>query len=137
MAALIAALAIPTAFAQMGQGMGMGAYNPSSVTTVKGVVQDVQEGAMHEGQKGRMGGMGTHLVIKTDKETLTVMVGPSRYLAQKNFSFAKGDQIEVTGSKVKYGGSDAIIAREIKKGDKMLTLRDEKGIPEWSMGRQP
>jgi DNA/RNA endonuclease YhcR with UshA esterase domain len=65
-----------------------------------------------------------------------VLVGPSSFLQEKNFSFAKGDQIEVTGSKVKYGTSDAIIAREIKKGDKVLTLRNEKGVPEWSMGRQ-
>lgn len=148
-------LVIPSAFAQMGQGMsqgtghgqgmgpamgqGMGHYDPSRVITVKGVVQDVQEGTMQRGQKGQpsgMGGMGTHLVIKTDKESLTVLVGPSSFLAQKNFSFAKGDQIEITGSKVKFGGSDAIIAREIKKGDKTLTLRDEKGVPEWSMGKR-
>jgi hypothetical protein len=43
----------------------------------------------------------------------------------------------VTGSKVKYDGGDALVAREIKKGDKVLTLRDEKGNPAWSMGRRP
>ena len=145
--ALAAILTIPLAFAQtgpgkgqgMGQGMGIANYDPSSVTTVRGAVLEVQEGAMQSGQKGEMKGMGhmgTHLVVKTDKESLTVLVGPSSFLQEKNFSFAKGDQIEVTGSKVKYGDSDAIIAREIKKGDKVLMLRNEKGVPEWSMGRQ-
>ena len=53
-----------------------------------------------------------------------------------NFALAKDDQIEVTGSRVKYGDSDAIIAREIRKGSTVLTLRDEKGIPEWGMRHQ-
>jgi DNA/RNA endonuclease YhcR with UshA esterase domain len=140
--ALIALAMVTASFgmAQMGQGMGqgmrMGAYDASSVVTVKGTIQDVQEGTMQRGQKSNTGHMGTHLVLKTDKETLTVMVGPSAFLTEKNFSFAKDDQIEVTGSKVKYGDSDAIIAREIKKGDKVLTLRDEKGVPLWSTGRR-
>lgn len=141
--ALAAILVIPSGLAQMsqgqGQGMGMANYDPSSVITVKGAVQEVQENTMHHGQKDQMSGMGqmgTHLVIKTDNETLYVMVGPSSFLQQKNVTFAKGDQIEVTGSKVKFGGSETIIAREIKKGDKVLTLRNEKGVPEWSMGRQ-
>ena len=95
---------------------------------------------MQSGQMGQMQGMGhmgLHLVLKTDKETLTVLVGPSSFVKEKNFTFAKGDQVEVTGSKVKYNDTDAVIARAIKKGDKTLTLRDEKGVPEWSKGRHP
>ncbi len=143
--ALTALLIVPPLVAQagqgmgqgMGQGVGMGQYDPSSVVTVKGTVQDVQTGMMQGAQGSHMKGMGgTHLVLKTDKGTLTVMVGPSSFLQQRNFALAKGDQIEVTGSKVKFAGSDAIIAREIKKGDQVLTLRDQKGVPEWSMGRQ-
>lgn len=94
---------------------------------------------MQSGQMGQMKGMehmGMHLVVKTESETLTVLIGPSSFVKEKNFTFAKGDQIEVTGSKVKYDDKDAVIARDIKKGDKTLTLRNEKGIPEWSMGHQ-
>ena len=29
-------------------------------------------------------------------------------------------------------GEDVVIAREIKKGDQVLTLRDAKGFPLWS-----
>lgn len=120
---------------QMGQGMGMH-YDPSTLVTVKGTVQDVQQGTAPAGHQ-QMGGMGVHLVLKTDKETETILVGPQGFLTQKNFSFSNGDQIEVTGSKVKYGNTEAIIAREIKKGDKTLTLRNEQGIPLWSgRGRQ-
>ena len=142
MAALTAMVLASGAAAQMGQGngqgMGMGPrhYDPSTVVTVKGTVQDLQSNAVAQGHNGRMGGTGTHLVLKTDKESMTVLVGPSSFLTEKNFSLAKGDKIEVTGSKVKYGGSDAIIAREIKKGDAVLTLRNEQGVPQWSMGPQ-
>lgn len=121
----------------MGQGMHMPKYDPSTVATVKGTVEEVQEGMMQSGQMGQMKGMGhmgLHLILKTDKESLTVLVGPAGFVKDKGFSFAKGDQIEVTGSRVKYNDRDAVIAREIKKGDKTLTLRDEKGIPEWSRG---
>jgi DNA/RNA endonuclease YhcR with UshA esterase domain len=80
--------------------------------------------------------MGLHLTLKTDTGSLNVLVGPARFVKEKNFTFVKSDQLEVTGSKVKFNGSDAIIAREIKKGDKTLTLRDEKGVPAWPMGRR-
>ncbi len=130
-------------FAQMGMGGGMGQgmhmpkYDPATAVTVQGTVQEVQEEMMQSGQKGQMQGMGhmgLHLVLKTDKETVTVLVGPSSFVKEKNFTFAKGDPIEVTGSKVKYNDSDALIAREIKKEGKTLTLRDEKGFPAWSKG---
>ena len=33
-------------------------------------------------------------------------------------------------------GSEAIIAREVKKGGETLVLRDAQGIPQWSRGRR-
>lgn len=52
------------------------------------------------------------------------------------FSFRPGDEVEVLGSKVKLGNSEAVIAREIKKEDKRLMLRDAQGIPQWAGGRR-
>lgn len=82
-----------------------------------------------------MGWNGTHLVVSFDTETLTVHVGPSNYLVQQGFSFAAGDQVEVTGARIKFEGSDVLIAREIRKGDKVLTLRNSQGIPAWSRNK--
>ena len=70
------------------------------------------------------------------QETLEVRLGPTTFLEKEKFTFAKGDQIEVTGSKVKIEGADALIAREVKKGGKTLTLRDAQGVPAWSGGRR-
>jgi hypothetical protein len=38
----------------------------------------------------------------------------------------------VVGSKVTMAGQEVVIAREIKKGDQVLTLRDAKGVPLWA-----
>lgn len=124
-------LAFPaTALAQgQGRGMGMPNYNPQTEVSVKGTVEDVQQ------QQGRHGWMGTHLLLKTDSGTMDVHVGPSAYITENHFSFAKGDAIEVIGSKVTIQDKEALLARQIVKEGKTLVLRNAQGIPEWSGGR--
>jgi hypothetical protein len=46
-------------------------------------------------------------------------------------TFSKGDEIALTGSKVKQEGADLILAREVVKGTDTLLLRDDKGRPVW------
>ncbi|HVC20990.1 MAG TPA: hypothetical protein VNE16_12990 [Vicinamibacterales bacterium] len=114
----------------MGRGMGMGMprYDKSQEVTVKGTVEDVVQ------QTGRMmgGASGTHLMLKTETETLEVLVGPTRYLESHKISFKKGDEIEVTGARTTFGGNKALLAREIKMGDQVITLRNAEGIPVWA-----
>ena len=50
--------------------------------------------------------------------------------------FSKGDEIAVTGSKVKQDGADVVLAREVVKGNDTLVLRDDKGNPVWSWRRR-
>jgi len=130
--ALLGLLALPFAYAQRGPGQGQRAriYNPANETTVKGTVEDVKT------VTGRRGWSGTHLTLKTADKTFDVHLGPSSFLKEKGVSFAKGDQIEVTGATAEVRGSEALIAREVKKDGKTLTLRDAQGIPKWSRGRR-
>ena len=144
--AAIALFTPPRTMAQMGGGPGSGRsmhgplYDPASETTVKGTVKEVQQltGKPIPGSSGTMSGTcprgwsGTHLTLTTDQGTLIVHVGPTAYLTSKNFSIAKGDELTITGSEVQYQGSDFLIAREIIKGGRTLTLRDTKGFPLWS-----
>ncbi|MHB8484307.1 MAG: hypothetical protein ACYDCM_01050 [Candidatus Acidiferrales bacterium] len=123
-------LAIPSFAQTTARRKSVPVYDPATEVTMKGTVEAVKQLA------GPRGWAGTHLGLKTDAETLDVHVGPSWFLAQSKISFAKGDQIEVTGSKVKFENSDAVIAREIKKGDKTITLRNAQGIPAWSGGHR-
>lgn len=140
------------ATAQMGNGPGQGGsrsmrgpmYNVSTETTVKGTVEEVQQltGKPSGVPAGNMWGncprewAGTHINLTTDQGPLIVHVGPSAYLANNNFTIARGDQLSITGSKVQYQGSDFLIAREITKGDQVVTLRDAKGFPLWSGQRR-
>ena len=76
--------------------------------------------------------MGTHLTLKTADSTIEVVLGPSSFISGRGFSFTKGDEVEVTGSRVTMAGTESLIAREVVKGGKTLTLRDKTGKPEWS-----
>lgn len=129
MVTLSMAVSIGYAQRRKGQMHGMPRYDTATEVTLRGTITKV------ETHKGRMEWEGTHLVVSFDAETLTVHVGPSNYLTQQEFSFVSGDQIEVTGSRIKLEGTDVLIAREIKKGEKVLTLRNSQGIPAWSRNR--
>jgi len=109
-------------------------YNQNTETTIKGTVEQVKTaylpggGASAQARKEFRGPI--YLNLKTDSGAFSVYLGPSSFLESKSFKFAKGDQIEVTGSKVT--NKDAIIAREVKRGDQVLILRNAQGIPQWS-----
>ena len=125
----LAVMTMPLLAQGGGPGKGMRNYDPKTEVTVQGTIEDVQQ------QSGKTGWSGTHLLLKTDAATLDVHVGPSSYISKKQFTFAKGDTIEVVGSKVAISGKEALLAREITKNGKTLVLRNAEGIPEWSGGR--
>jgi hypothetical protein len=123
-------LAVPVLMAQAGMGGGRdrGArnYNPATEVTVKGAVEEVTQ------TTGRRGWAGIHLTLKADEGAYDVHVGPASYISAQQFAFAKGDSVEVIGSKTNVGGTEVLIARQITKDGKTLTLRDERGFPKWS-----
>jgi hypothetical protein len=130
--AIVLSLVTGTAYTQKrnGQSNAMPRYNTATEVSLKGIVASV------ETHTGKMGWNGTHLLVSFGGEILPVHVGPSNYLAQQGFSFAAGDEVEVTGSRVKFEGSDVLIAREIRRGEKVLTLRNSEGIPVWSKSKR-
>ena len=73
---------------------------------------------------------GVHLLVKTNKETVEVHLGPSWYLENRDFKVAPKDQIAILGSRINFDG-EAIIARQITKGENTLILRDRNGYPLW------
>ena len=79
---------------------------------------------------------GVHVMLKTDKETISVQLGPEWYIERLDTKIVKGDTIEVKGSRVMFADKPAIIAAEVKKGDSTLVLRDVSGIPAWAGWRR-
>jgi hypothetical protein len=123
-------LALPAVAQGPGRQGGARHYNPATEVREKGTVEDVRQAV------GDRGWSGTHILLKTDKEDLDVHLGPTAFVTQSGFNFAKGDQIEVLGSRVRVGATDALLAREVAKDGKTLVLRDASGIPKWSRGRR-
>ncbi len=72
-----------------------------------------------------------HLLVKTDAGTTDVYLCPKSFLDDMGVTFTKGDQIVLTGSKVKQGDADLVLAREVVRGTDDLVLRDGKGNPVW------
>lgn len=117
-------------------GWGMGSayqrmYNPQTVETISGTVESVDKFTPMRGM-----GYGIHLMVKTDKGIIPVHLGPGWYIERQAMKFAKGDKVEVKGSRVTFNGKPAIIAQEVKKDDGTLILRDDTGTPEWAAWRK-
>ena len=73
----------------------------------------------------------TELIIKSGADKLHIYVSPKPFQEEIGVSFAKGDRVTVTGSKVKQEASEVILARELVKGTDTLMFRDNKGNPVW------
>jgi hypothetical protein len=71
------------------------------------------------------------LIIKNGDDKINLYVCPKPFEDEMSIGFTKGDQITVTGSKVKHEGGDVILVRELVKGDDTLVFRDAKGAPVW------
>lgn len=130
------------AFAQMGMkwkgggGWGMTGpygrlYDPKTVETISGEVVKVERITPMKGMS-----YGVVLMVKTEKETIPVHLGPAWYIENQDVKIEPKEKVEVTGSRITFQGKPAIIAAEIKKGDEVFKLRDENGFPVWSGWRR-
>jgi hypothetical protein len=142
-AAIVLLFAATNAFAQRGPGMwrGSGGWGPGSqynrmydskaVETITGEVTSVDRITPVKGMSG-----GIHMNVKTDKETISVHLGPAWYLENQDVKIETKDKVEVKGARTTFAGKPAIIAAEVKKGDEVLKLRDDNGFPVWSGWRR-
>lgn len=106
-------------------------YDPKAVETISGEVTKVDRITPAKGMTG-----GVHMLVKTDKETVSVHLGPSWYIENQDVKIEPKDKVEVKGSRVTFGGKPALIASEVRKGNEVLTLRDEAGFPAWMAWRR-
>jgi hypothetical protein len=101
-------------------------YDLGTEAKMKGTVQDLK---LPEKGKEKEGAL---LILKTADATVDVYLCPKSYLDDMGSTLAKGDEVNLTGSKVKQDGTDLILAREVVKGTDTLVLRDDKGKPVWN-----
>jgi hypothetical protein len=103
---------------------GRAVWDASAVTQVQGKVEEVQA----VGPAGH----GTHLVLSVGSDRLEVMVGPSGWLSEQGMTIEKGDDLEVKGARLDRRGTTVMVAQELSKGDRTVTLRDADGTPRWA-----
>jgi hypothetical protein len=104
---------------------GLPKYDLHTETKIKGVVDAVN--LLSVGTRKDF----TELVIKSGDDSSHIYLCPKPFEEEMGISFTKGDQIAVTGSKVKQDTVDVILARELVKGSDTLMFRDDKGKPVW------
>ena len=105
-------------------------YDSATTVDMMTVVADVREVPRGNPLSG------SHLMVRLDSaketsETIDVYLGPANYLKDFEVTFAKGNRVQVIGSKVKYGGAPVVLARQVRRESTTLYLRDENGTPYW------
>jgi hypothetical protein len=101
-------------------------YDLQSETKMKGIVDEVKLPAKGSEKDA------AHLLVKSGADVIDIYLCPKSFLDDMGVTFSKGDEIALTGSKVKAEGADLILAREVVKGNDTVVLRDGKGDPVWS-----
>ena len=123
--ALFCGVSTTSILAQHAQGSSSPKYDAQTETKMRGTVDDVR---LPSSAKEIV-----YLQLKTEAgASVEVYVCPKSFLDEMGVAFAKGDQIDLSGSKVKQGDGDLILAREIVKKSDTLVLRDDKGKPVWN-----
>jgi hypothetical protein len=101
------------------------AYNLATTTQVAGIVTSVRQVPSGSPLAG------THLTLKSKNAVVDVYLGPSDFLRFLKVSFPVGDEISVTGSKVKLDNADVILSQRVDDGSELITLRDSTGNGDW------
>jgi len=100
-------------------------YDHQTEIKTVGVIDEVKE--MTLGSRKDF----VELIVKKGDDKVPIYVCPKPFEDEMGITFAKGDEVAVTGSKVKQEDADVILAREIVKRTDTLLFRDDKGNPVW------
>jgi hypothetical protein len=84
-------------------------YDSKTVETISGEVVKIDTITPRKGMSS-----GVHLSVKTDKEEISVHLGPNFFIENQDVKIAAKDRVEVKGSRIAFDGKPAIIAMEVK-----------------------
>ena len=105
---------------------GQALFDSTTIRTERGVVVEV-----HRTPQGGAGGALVFFTLRTPAETLAVRLGPSSVLDRSGIVFAPGDTVEVTGSRIVLFDEPTLVVTELRRGARVLPLRDRRGRPVW------
>jgi hypothetical protein len=100
-------------------------YDPIAEVDISGTVISVREVPRGSALSG------LHLVVSTENGEIESYLGPADFIREFDVTFAKGDRVNIVGSRVTFRGTRVVLARQVRKGDVCLYLRDDNGYPNW------
>jgi len=106
-------------------------FNIQTIDTLQGEVVSVDSLVPMKGMS-----YGVRLVFKTAKDTITAIIGPTWFTQCLHILIKPKDEIELSGSHVKFNGGTIMIASRIISNRIILQLRNDKGQPIWD-GMRP
>jgi len=101
-------------------------YDVSKETRFQGVIDEVKDRICPISL-----GVGSHFTVKVDEKVYEVHVAPVKFVKMYGAAFQRGETVEIVGVVTSFQGVDAILPREIRRGNQGLVFRDEKGRPIW------
>jgi hypothetical protein len=105
-------------------------YNPRNVSTINGEVIKVEKVFRDRH------GPGIHLTLASGHTIVQVLLGPDWFVSQQRPRITVDDQVSIVGSRTTFNGQPTFVAAEVRRGDKVLRLRDVRtGAPLWGRRR--
>ena len=126
LAAFLASLCLSQVLAQKTPKASLPKYDLQTEAKIKGTIEEVK--LPPKGSAKEI----VHLLLKNGVDTMDVYLCPKSFMDEMGMDFTKGDEITLTGSKVKQGETDLVLARELVKANSTFVLRDAKGGPVWN-----
>ena len=123
---MLAVLCFASSIVLSGQQFTPPKYDLKTEAKMKGVVEELRLPSKGSEKQA------AHLLVKSATDTFDVYLCPESFLKDMGFTFAKGEEISLTASKVKEDVGELFLAREVVKGTDTLVLRDDKGGPVWN-----
>ena len=103
-------------------------YDPKTVETVGGTVLSVEKITVAN-RRGYL----VQVMLQTNKEIIPVHLGPAWFIVKETPRIDANDTISVTGSRMMFDGRQVIVAADIAKGNEVLKLRQDNGVPFWPL----
>lgn len=97
-------------------------YKPEKQEVISGEVISI-EGPI----RGWCGAV--HITVQTEKGPVLVHLTSRKYVTDKTNTIELKDKVEIKGSRSSYGDMQVFIAAEVKKGNYILRIWDDKGTP--------
>ena len=82
-------------------------YDPKTVETISGEITVVDRITPAKGMSG-----GVHMNVKTDKETISVHLGPGFYIENQDVKLQAKDKVEVKGSRITFATNPRLLRRK-------------------------